>query len=309
MAGRILLALLLLGAVSRSGSPDARVPRYAHIFVIMEENKAYGEIIGSPDAPTITKLAREYGTAANFYGEVHPSEGNYVALVGGSTFGIHDDASFLRNSVDAPSLASQLDAEHLGWKGYYEDLPSPGSLAPYSGLYAGKHSGFLNFKSVRDDPHRAEHIVGFDQLGRDLRANALPAFGLIVPNLCNEMHGVGYFSSGSDDCKPWHKGRLIWRGDQNVKQITGAIMASKAWKSSANCAIVVTFDEDDTGGSDAGGHIPTIVVTNHGPRRVVDSSLANHYSLLRTIEDAFGIHNYLQHAAQASPLMSLFTPR
>lgn len=305
MVGSFLLALMLSTA-ARPTPADLQIPRYAHVFIIMEENKEYGEIVGSKDAPTITKLAREYGNETNFYGEVHPSEGNYVALVGGSTFGIHDDGSFLHNTIDAPSLASQLEAANLSWKGYYEDLPAPGSLALYSGLYAAKHSGFLNFKSVQNDPKRAEHIVGYDQLMRDLHSDTLPAFGLIVPNLCDEMHGIGLFQSGPSDCKPWRRGRLIWRGDQNVKKIVDAVMATPAWKSKQNSAIVITFDEDDTGGRDAGGHIPTVVVTNHGPRRAIDAAPANHYSLLRTVEDAFGIHRYLEYAAQASPLSALF---
>ena len=69
-------------------------PLYDHIFLIIEENKAYEQIIGNPYAPVINQLARTYGLASNYYGVVHPSEGNYVAMLGGSTFGIHDDAPF-----------------------------------------------------------------------------------------------------------------------------------------------------------------------------------------------------------------------
>ncbi len=72
------------------------------------------------------------------------------------------------------------------------------------------------------------------------------------------------------------------------------IMSSPAWKS-GNDAIVITFDENEGGGQD-GGWIPTIVITNHGPRRFVDATPYNHYSLLRTIEDAFGIQTHLRHA-------------
>ena len=63
---------------------DLAIPRYAHIFNIIEENQAYARIMGNPDAPIVNRLAATYGSASNFYGEVHPSEGNYVALIGGS---------------------------------------------------------------------------------------------------------------------------------------------------------------------------------------------------------------------------------
>ena len=57
-------------------------------------------------------------------------------------------------------------------------------------LYAAKHSGFMNFAAVQHDPRRAQRIVGFGQLDADLAADRLPSFALIVPNQCNEMHGL-----------------------------------------------------------------------------------------------------------------------
>ena len=117
--------------------------------------------------------------------------------------------------------------------------------------------------------------------------------------------------------------KLIWRGDSNVKRIVDAIVASPVWKAPSNSAIVITFDEDDHGGksgccgtdpndpsNSGGGHIATVVVTNHGPRGVVDATPYSHYSLLRTIEDAFGIQTHLQHAADPTvvPMLPLFAP-
>jgi phosphatidylinositol-3-phosphatase len=83
------------------------------------------------------------------------------------------------------------------------------------------------------------------------------------------------------------------------------------WKSTKNNAIVITWDEDDGSpkltqgfyGFDpksldnfGGGKIATIVITNHGARGLVDPTLYNHYSLLRTTEEAFGISEYLNFA-------------
>ncbi len=68
---------------------------YAHIFVIVAENKGYGLIIGPHTAaPNINRMAQRYGLAAQFFAEVHPSQGNYIAMLGGDTFGIHDDDAF-----------------------------------------------------------------------------------------------------------------------------------------------------------------------------------------------------------------------
>ncbi len=286
-------------------SSDLRVPRYAHIFVIVDENKSYERILNGQDAPTIAALAKQYGTATQFSAETHPSEPNYVAIVGGSTFGIADDAPFSSpgHTIDAPNLSTQLEASQLTWKGYYESLPAPGSLAISSGLYASKHSGFLNFRSVQQDPNRSRHLVDFVQMEKDLRSGNIPNFALIVPNLCNDMHGA--IGGSPFDC--WTTRALIRRGDSEIKTLAGEIMASAAWTSGENAAIVITFDEGAGTGA-GGGRIPTIVLTNHGPRHVTDPAPYTHYSLLRTIEDAFGIHAYLAHANDATvvPMLPLF---
>ncbi len=360
----LLVAALSTGlgvAASRASSAPTRrdlaVPRYAHIFVIIEENKDYGQVIGSSDAPTITRLAHEYGNATDFYAETHPSEPNYVAFVGGYTYGIRDDdgyfckphdtnpacpnsnkPGYVNHTIDAPNLATQLEAAGLSWKNYNESLPHAGSLAvaaadahargvpPTLPVYASKHSGFINFLSVQRDPHRAEHLVGFDQLYADLRSGKVPNFSLIIPNLCDEMHGADEPGT-PEDCQYSHLGKLIWRGDRNIAVITQRIMASSVWRAKSNAAIVITFDEDghfpildyvgccgnnpNDPANRGGGHIATVVITNHGPRHVADKTPYSHYSLLRTVEDAFGIHTYLRQAAAPGvwPMLPLFRVR
>ncbi len=356
-AGASLLVLVSsFAAAPAAGGPtldDLAVPRYRHIFVIMGENKDWERIDGSTNAPRLAAFAKTYGDATHFYGEVHPSEANYVALLGGSTFGIHDDDAYYctpgstrpscphaatpdypTHTVDAPSLGTQLEAAGLTWKNYNESIPAAGSLAvtgsnpAHDGpgalaYYASKHSGFINFAAVQNDPHRAERIVGYDALRRDLATGDLPNFGFIIPNLCNDMHGMAAGPGVPDDCVYQHLDALIQRGDAAIGKVVDAIEAAPAWRSADNAAIVVTFDEDDgTGRSGCcgvtpaapsnfgGGHIATIVITNHGPRGAVDPTPYNHYSLLRTIEDAFGIHDYLGLAAASAqgvkPMLPLF---
>jgi phosphatidylinositol-3-phosphatase len=341
---------VLLGTRLASAEP-APIPRYEHIFVIVEENRTADEIIGNPGAPNINRLATAYGNATNFYAESHPSEPNYIAMVGGDTFGIHDDDSiickprnpsadckdsdedgYVDHTIAAPNLAQQLDAHGLSWKGYFESLPESGSLiyhypsptTPVPGqpnaLYASKHNGFVTFKSVQDDPERAKKIVGFDALARDIAGGTLPNYAIIVPNQCNDMHGIGGANS-PDDCK--NKPGLVARGDKFAGALVARIMASRAWTGKGNTAIVITFDEDDDHiGNDhpdgccgfgdknnpGGGWIPTVVITNHGPRGLADPTPYNHYSLLRTTEAAFGITDYLGHAADKDKGVVVMAP-
>jgi hypothetical protein len=335
------------------------MPPYAHVFVIIEENHTTDEIVPSDRAPNITGFAQHYGYSWRFYAETHPSEPNYVAILGGDTFGIKDDDAFwckpkmkdpacpnaakpgyVDHTVSAPSLVSQLAAHHLTWKGYFEDIPAPGSrvyrwpaddltvAGKPAGLYAVKHNGFMNFRDVQNDPALVQKIVGFDVLERDLASGNLPNYAQIVPNQCNDMHGL----SGTNvpaDCNLHSDAKLIARGDAVAAKLVAEIMKSPFWSRSGNNAIVITFDENDTehaGGHAAGccgdpkdpnnpggGWIPTIVITNNGPRGLTELTPFNHYSLLRTTEVGFGIKEHLARAGDDAhrvlPMTALFYPR
>lgn len=343
--------------VAGPGQRGAPIPGYAHILVIVVENKGYELIIGAKSAaPNINGLAQRYGLASRFFAEVHPSEGNYVAMLGGDTFGIHDDdafyckpgvkdrwcpksdrADYVDHTLRARSLMDQLESHGLTWKAYLESLPEAGSLAvrwpttdhPVAGsptqLYAAKHNGFMNFGDVQRDPSRSTKIVDFPTLYRDIAAGALPSYAHIVPNQCNDMHGRDAGANVPADCRKGNLTALIARGDRVVGDLVRRIMGSPVWTRLENAAIVITFDENDkderegpdqgccgndpTSAANAGGgHIPTIVITNHGPRGVVDDRPYNHYSLLRTTEAAFGIHEYLGHAADEARGVLPMTP-
>jgi len=338
-------------AAARAGLEG--VPLYDHVFVIVEENKDYSQIMDPELAPEIAALGARYGDASQFFAEVHPSEANYVAILAGDTFGIHDDDAFYCTSgstrpfcdhamepgypdhtVHARHLGDQLLAAGLSWKGYYENLPEPGSLAVTASdprfdngtrktaLYAAKHAGFVNFADVQSDPQRARRLFGFDQLHRDLASGHAPSFALIVPNQCNEMHGL-HGDGVPADCDGADKAALIRRGDAYAGKLVREIQASPLWSARGNAAIVITFDEGggktregccgvtpDAPSNFGGGHIPTIVITNHGPRGIRDDTPYSHYSLLRTLEDAFGLPEHLGHAAEADkgvrPMARLF---
>ena len=340
----------------------AEMPHYDHIFVIIAENKGFKQIMEHPEwTPQIHKLAAEYGQATQFYAEVHSSEANYIAMLGGDTFGIHDDDAFFckagaknefcsktdapnyaDHSITARSLMDQMDEKGLTWKGYMEDIPGPGSLMPRwptktypvtnqpNSLYAAKHNGFVNFKAVYSEPYPdlMKHFVGFSQLDADIAADTLPNYAHIVPNQCNEMHGMskGEGNNVPDDCD--EKGNLaglIKRGDAEMGMLVAKLMQSKAWTGAGNTAIVVTFDENNkeerndgaqgccgydpkSAANFGGGHIVTLIITNHGPRHLVDPTPYNHYSFLRTTEAAFGIDEYLGHAADKNKGVVTMTP-
>ena len=350
------MAVALASSCAGAAETASEFPHYDHVIVIIAENQAAEKIIGSPHAPGLNSLAAAYGIATRFYAEVHPSEPNYVAIIGGDTFGIHDDdawyckkgnltrycssaaalQSYVDHTVTTRSLVDQLTEHNLTWKGYFESIPAAGSLAVYypdeqtpvpgvpNRLYAAKHNGFVNFAAVQHDPGLRAKLVGFDQLAQDLVSGNFPNYAQIVPNQCNDMHGLDG-QNVPNDCLKGNDAQRIARGDEVISDLVAKIQSSPIWSAQGNTAIVVTWDEANSGeqkigpqgccGFDpissanfGGGHIPTLVITNHGPRGKVDDSPYNHYSLLRTTEEVFGIEEYLGHANDVHTGVKSMTP-
>src|SRR5947207_15846743 len=150
-----------------------RPPAFKHIFVILMENKDYERIVDNTgQAPYLNELAQQYGLATNYYAITHPSLPNYLALTGGSTFGIDSDCTDC--SVGATSLVDQLERAHLSWRAYLEGLPHPCFTGATSDAYAKKHNPFAYYRRVTGIPSRCARLVPLNRLGGDERAGTLP---------------------------------------------------------------------------------------------------------------------------------------
>ncbi|EYB67209.1 hypothetical protein DEIPH_ctg047orf0011 [Deinococcus phoenicis] len=288
------LAALALGLTPALAQP-APVP-FSHVFVIVLENSSTESILGNPRLPTLNRLAKEGALATNNHGVTHPSLPNYVALLAGSTFGSRSDDP--RQTFSAPTLPDELERAGLSWKGYFQSMPHAGYTGAYGGpfgVYVKRHNPFMLFPAIADNPQRAARSVPLPQLAQDLKAGPAPTFALIVPDNCHNLHR-------NINCL--NPARLAADADAFVGQWVGAIRGSSAWDDRA--AIVVTFDESE--GKDArggGGRIPAIVLTKMGPRGFQSDRNYNHYSLLRTLTDAWHLPP-LGESGNATPMAELF---
>ena len=165
-AGDPRLHLFALWATACGGgdtsAPTARGPagaaagdRASRVFVIVLENREYGQVIGASEAPYLNRLARRGTLATHYFAISHPSLPNYLAIIGGSTFGIHTDCTSC--SASGLSLPQQLGKADVDWRAYMQGMPRSCYLGGHSGDYAKKHNPFYYFPgSSRMRPRASE---------------------------------------------------------------------------------------------------------------------------------------------------------
>ncbi|HEX8881694.1 MAG TPA: alkaline phosphatase family protein [Candidatus Acidoferrum sp.] len=239
--------------------------------------------------------------------------------------------SIHRWRISLPSLAGQLVKAGKDWRAYLQNIPESGThLANWPGdnntakLYAVKHNPFPYVAEVQDDPAQFAKQVPIEQLFSDLGSGNVTAFSYIVPDQCRDMHGIGNVLApcgGVNDTDDID----VKRGDDETGWLVNGILGSRGWQSGRN-ALFIVFDEGngpltcpnynpDTGTDTAAGSllpgadcyapanfndkVVLIAITNYGVRGVQDPRFQSHYSLLKTIEAAFGLP-YLGHAADST---------
>ncbi len=236
-------------------------PTLEHVVVIVFENKDAAQITAR-SAPTFTSLGTRYARLTRYTGVSHPSLPNYLALVSGSTHGIHSDCTTCR--VPGPTLGDQLTRAGRTWTAYGEGYPS-------SPRFAKKHMPFLYF------PRGADHVAALTRFD----AKALPDYALVVPDLCNDMH----------DCP-------VATGDAWLKRFVPPLLTLPG------TVVFVIFDEGTTteGG---GGRVAAFALGTAVRPGAVFSRATDHYGLLRTIEDAWGLPR-LGRARTATPIQGIW---
>jgi phosphatidylinositol-3-phosphatase len=235
------------------------------------ENEEAGNVIASKSAPYANSLARRYGLATRSFAVAHPSLPNYLALTSGATDGIASDCTSCH--VGARNIVDQLEAAHVSWRAYLEDQPRACFAGASSAGYAKKHNPFIYYDDVARDPRRCHRLVGFGELSADLRADRLPTFVWITPNLCDDGHDCG-----------------VGAGDRFLSRTVPLLLREIG----PHGFLVLTWDEGTTddgccAGAAAGGHIATIVAGPDVRPHAVDAQAVDHYGVLQTIEQALDL--------------------
>jgi hypothetical protein len=196
------------------------------LVIVLENHSSQQAASGMPQ---LAAAAARYGEATMSFAVAHPSLPNYLAIAGGSTFGVHDDDPPAAHRLAGPSVFGQVRSAGKVAKTYAEGMTTP-CQATASGRYAVKHNPWPYFIAERATCLRYDVPAGTTSRGAlhdDIAAAALPTFGLLIPDLCNDAH----------DCS-------LATSDRWLGHWLAALLAGPDFRT-GRLAVVVTFDEDD----------------------------------------------------------------
>lgn len=277
----VLTSFLFLSFVAVS---FAQVPQVNHVFIVLEENTNYADAIGNPAMPYLNSLANRYGVATNYFGNTHPSIGNYFMLTAGQIVTNNDSYS---NTVNVDNIVRQLLAHGKTWKAYEEDLPSAGYIAPNTAGYARKHCPLSFFSDVVNSPTEIKNLVPFTQFAQDLANNQLPNYSFISPNLCNDAH----------DCP-------LSTADTWLRNNIDPLVTSPLFQNDG--ILVIVFDEAGSDNTNGGGKIAWVVVSPKAKTGFKSTTVYQHQSTLRMMAEALGLTSFPGAAANAPDMAEFF---
>jgi acid phosphatase len=232
---------------------------------VVEENHSLAEMRSG--MPFLAEMSDRYGQATHWQALAHPSEPNYLGIVGGSTFGVTDDAPPADN---APKVGAARSLFSEAWDAgktavtYAESMPAPCTLAD-AYPYVVRHNPWTFFAAERQRCHADD--VSSASFASAASQDRLPDLGLLIPDVRHDAHD----------------GTLA-EADAWLRTVLAPVLASRDF-TSGRLVVVVTADEDDHTGDNT---VLTSVLTPRLDHRVVDAPL-NTYSLTRFIADVLGV--------------------
>jgi acid phosphatase len=273
---------------------NGQVPHSDHVFIVVEENHSYEQVVGSSSMPYLNSLIARYGLAATYYANSHYSIPNYFWLTTGNYVTLSDGTT---SHFNVDNVTRYLLSAGKTWKAYMESLPSVGYTGPSTGDYEKNHDPFAYLSDVVNSS-QVKNIVPFTQLASDINNNTLPNYGFITPNGVHDGHNGGLSTV-----------------DQWLQTNIAPLLATTPFQAGGNGILFITFDESvdsdcrplsscpslpENGG---GGRVTTVVISPMAKSGFRSTTKYQHPSTLRTMLSALGASGAPGAAANA-PLMS-----
>lgn len=261
-----------------TASPSTSTPTKAtatatptKVLVVIEENHSYAQM--SAEMPYLFGLSKAYGYATRWTAIAHPSLPNYLAIAGGTTFGVSDDRNPAAHEVEIGQARSVFDQALDAGKSahtYAESMPGSETCRlddypPGVAAYAVRHNPWAYFPASRSRCRSLD--LPLDGLAAAAKGDALPNVAFLIPNLCHDAHNCPLAAA-----------------DAFLQRTLPDVLASKDF-ASGRLTVVVTADEDDR---HSGNLVLTSVLSTHLSGKVVSTHLT-HYSLTRYIAEVLGV--------------------
>src|SRR5215831_5572522 len=268
------------GILNTGGMPPSPA---VHVFLLVEENHSYSQVVGNASMPYLNSLANKYGLATQYYADVHPSIGNYFMLTAGQPETLNDSFT---GTVSDDNIVRELVNANKTWRSYAEGLPSAGYLGGDVYPYFRHHNPFTYFSDLQGTM-QAGNVVPFSQFASDLRAGTLPDFAFIAPNALHDAHD----------------GTLA-AADQWLNTNIAPLVASSTFQNGG--LLIIVFDESVLSDiSHGGGHVSMVLVGPTVKTGFKGSGVFQHQSTLRLVLSSLGVNTFPGLSA-AAPNMGEF---
>jgi phosphatidylinositol-3-phosphatase len=281
-----LCVSLIAAACDDSVAPSIVVPLHGHVFVVVEENTNYDTVVGTGAMPYLDTLIGRYALATQYYGNTHPSIGNYFMLTVGQIW--TNDNSFA-DVVRGDNVVRRLLAAGKTWKSYAEDLPQVGYIGGNVGQYVRRHNPLSYLSDVTDNPSQKQRLVPFTQFAADLAGDTLPNYSFIIPNLCNDAHDCPLSTADS-----WLR--------NNIKPLIDSPRFQQ------NGLLIILFDEAGADNMYGGGHIAWVAVGPKVKQGYQSTRIYQHQSTMRLMLRALGVTSYPGAGVASADMGEFFLP-
>jgi acid phosphatase len=290
MLSRALQALALTSVAFLAGGCGAGMhgisppPAVSHVFLVVEENHSYSEVIGNSAMPYLNGLASHYALATQYYADAHPSIPNYFMLTVGELETSND--GFTGTIMD-DNIVRELVKANKTWHSYAESLPGAGYLGGDAYPYVRHHNPFT-YLSDAVGTTQAGNIVPFSQFSSDLAAGTVPDFSFIVPNVLDDAH------DGS-----------LAAADQWLNANIAPLFQASSFQSGG--LLIIVFDESvSTDLSYGGGHVVLVLAGPRVKHGYQSTTFYQHESTLRLVLSSLGLGSFPGKAAAAPDMGEFF---
>jgi len=279
-----------VGQVAKTPPPAGQSSvAFGHVFIVVEENHNYSDVVASPAMPYLNSLANQYGLATNYYANAHPSIPDYFMMTTGQMLTLIDAMTPQTFPVSDDNVVRELIAAGKTWKSYAEDLPNVGYTGGDTGKYAVRHNPLAYMTDVQNSSTQVQNLVPFTQFALDLPTANLPEYSFIVPNLCSDAH----------DCP-------LSTADAWLKTNIAPVIASPVFQKDG--LLIIVFDEADTLDlTSGGGHVAAVIVSPQSKSGYKSIAFYQHQSLLRLTLEGLGVTKLPGDAASAPAMWEFFT--